>query len=78
MLAKHTFGLRHIGILLGIYTAAVNIGFAAGPPVVARLHTMTGSYLVPFVACTAIALLAALAVLPVRPAYRMAGRDMDK
>jgi MFS family permease len=68
VLAKHTFGLRHIGILLGIYTAAVNIGFAAGPPVVARLHSLTGSYLVPFVACTGIALLSALALLPVRPA----------
>ncbi|MGI9262706.1 MAG: MFS transporter [Woeseiaceae bacterium] len=69
VLTKHTFGLRNIGILLGIFTAAVNLGFAAGPPVVARLYTMTGSYAVPFTVCAAIAVIAALTLLPLKPKY---------
>ncbi len=76
VLAKHTFGLKNIGILLGIYTAAVNLGFAAGPPVVARLYSMTGSYLVPFVVCTVIAIVAAVALLPVKPTYWLKQRGL--
>ena len=76
VLAKHTFGLAHIGVLIGVYTAAVTIGFAAGPPVVARLHTLTGSYLVPFVFCAVVALAAAAVLLPVRPHHWL--RDGDK
>jgi MFS family permease len=67
VLAKHTFGLRNIGVLIGIYTAAVNLGFAVGPPVVARLQSITGSYTVPFLVCAAIAVFAAAALLPIRP-----------
>lgn len=76
VLAKHTFGLRHIGVLIGIYTAAVTIGFAAGPPVVARLHALTGSYLVPFMFCAVVAVAAAAVLLPVRPRHWL--RDGDK
>ena len=78
VLAKHTFGLTHIGILIGIYTAAVNIGFAAGPPVVARLYTVTGSYVVPFLLCAVVAALAAAVLLPVRPDFWLRGRNEDK
>ena len=78
VLAKHTFGLTQIGILIGIYTAAVNIGFAAGPPVVARLYMITGSYVVPFLLCAVVAALAAAVLLPVRPDYWLRGRNGDK
>lgn len=69
VLTKHIFGLRNIGILLGIFTAAVNLGFAVGPPVVARLYAVTGSYAVPFAACSALAVIAALTLLPLKPKY---------
>ena len=74
VLAKHAYGLTNIGILLGIYTAAVNVGFAAGPPVVARLYAMTGSYLVPFLLCAVIGVIAAAVLLPVKPRYWLAQR----
>jgi MFS family permease len=77
VLAKHTFGLGNIGMLLGLYTAAVNIGFAAGPPVVARIYSVTGSYTMPFVVCAGIAVFAALVLLPVRPNDWLARRDRD-
>lgn len=75
VLAKHTFGVGHIGLLLGLYTAAVNVGFAAGPPVVARLYSVTGSYVVPFLLCTVVALIAAAVLLPVRPARWVGARQ---
>jgi MFS family permease len=78
VLAKHSFGLGNIGLLVGIYTAAVNVGFAAGPPVVARLYSMTGSYTVPFASCAAIALVAAMSLLLVRPEYWLRSHARDK
>jgi cyanate permease len=78
VLAKHRFGLAHIGILIGVYTAAVNIGFAAGPPVVARLYMLTGSYVVPFLACAGVGLLAAAVLLPIKPVYWLQSRNGDK
>ncbi len=78
VLAKHTFGLKNIGILLGIYTAAVNLGFAFGPPVVARLYSVTGSYVVPFVVCTGVAIFAAIALLPVKPTYWLEQRGLAR
>ena len=78
VLAKHRFGLTHIGILIGVYTAAVNIGFAVGPPVVARLYMLTGSYVVPFLACAGVGLLAAAVLLPIKPVYWLQSRTGDK
>ncbi len=69
VLTKHRFGLANIGLLLGIYTAMVNIGFALGPWVVARLHQVTGSYTVPFLLCAVVGLAAAAVLLPVQPKY---------
>jgi predicted MFS family arabinose efflux permease len=69
VLTKHRFGLANIGLLLGIYTAMVNIGFALGPWVVARLYEVTGSYTMPFLLCAVVGLAAAAILLPVQPEY---------
>jgi predicted MFS family arabinose efflux permease len=69
VLAKHSFGLANIGILLGVYTAVVNVGFALGPWFLGRLYEVTGSYMLPFTICFGVALFAAAILLPVKPAY---------
>jgi len=69
VLAKHTFGIGSIGMLLGVYTAMVNVGFALGPWVVARMYDASGSYNDAFLLCAALGIVAALILLPVRPAY---------
>jgi predicted MFS family arabinose efflux permease len=69
ILAKHTFGLKNIGILLGVYTAAVNLGFATGPWFMARMFAVTGSYIVPFMICAGVAIFAAAILLPLKPVY---------
>ena len=68
VLSKHVFGLRNLGLLLGIYTAFVATGFAIGPWLVGSLYGRTGSYTTPFVLCAMLAVFAALVLLPVRPA----------
>tara|TARA_R110002049_G_scaffold138781_8_gene299207 strand:- start:490 stop:1779 length:1290 start_codon:yes stop_codon:yes gene_type:complete len=69
VLAKHTFGVKNLGVLLGIFTAAVNLGFMTGPWLVARLYDTTGSYTVPFILCFFISLFAAAILLPLKPSY---------
>jgi nitrate/nitrite transporter NarK len=75
ILAKHTFGLTHIGILLGAFTAFVNLGFALGNWFMGYMFDTTGSYVVPFVVCAVIGLFAALVLLPVRPDYWLGMRN---
>ncbi|NOX70314.1 MAG: MFS transporter [Gammaproteobacteria bacterium] len=75
VLTKHRFGLGNIGVLLGIYTAMVNIGFALGPWVVARMYETSGSYAGAFVLCAVVATAAAAILMPVQPRY---WQDMRK
>jgi MFS family permease len=69
VLAKHTFGLAQIGILLGVYTAFVNLGFALGPWFMGYMFDTTGSYVLPFLICAGIGVFAAVILLPVCPDY---------
>ena len=69
VLGKHVFGVKNLGLLLGVFTAVVNLGFALGPWAMSRLFQTTGSYVVPFILCFGVALFAAAVLLPLRPAY---------
>lgn len=69
VLAKHTFGLKNLGVILGIYTSAVNLGFTAGPWFMARMFDVTGSYVLPFVVCAGVGIFAAAVLIPVKPVY---------
>jgi MFS family permease len=69
VLAKHTFGLGNLGILLGIYTSAVNLGFTVGPWFMARMFAVTGSYVLPFFICAGVGVFAAMVLIPVKPVY---------
>lgn len=78
VLAKHTFGIKNLGLLLGIFTAAVNLGFMAGPWVIARMYDATGSYTTPFIVCIGISLFAAAILLPLKPNYWLEMRARNK
>jgi cyanate permease len=75
ILTKHVFGLANIGVLLGIYTALINVGFALGPWVVARMYESSGSYTQAFVLCAGLAVIAAVILLPAKPTYWLAMRE---
>lgn len=78
VLAKHTFGVDNLGLLLGIYTGAVNLGFMAGPWVVARMYDVSGSYSSAFVLCVFISIFAAAILLPLKPVYWLEMRARNK
>ncbi len=78
VLAKHTFGLRNIGIILGVYTGAVNLGFATGPWFMARMFGMTGSYVMPFIICAGVGVFAAVVLIPVKPVHWLEHRESIK
>lgn len=78
VLTKHRFGLANIGVLLGIYTAMVNIGFALGPWVVARMYERNGSYTAAFVLCAVVGVAAAAVLMPVQPRYWLDMRERLK
>jgi len=78
VLAKHTFGLANIGILLGVFTAMVNVGFALGPWFMGRMFEVTGSYVLPFIICCGISVFAAAILLPVKPRYWQDMRERFK
>lgn len=76
VLSKHVFGLENIGLLLGVYTAFVAVGFALGPWMMGRLYGLSGSYLLPFTICAVLAVFAALVLLPVRPQHWLEQRRL--
>jgi len=78
VLSKHVYGVKNLGLLLGIYTSCVAVGFAVGPWLVGRLYEVTGSYVIPFIVCAFVALFAAIILLPVRPIYWLASRERER
>jgi len=67
LVTVETFGQRSLGKILGIISLIDTLGAAAGTVLMGRLKDSTGDYLVPFVIVTAVALLAVINVLFIRP-----------
>ena len=58
VLAKRYYGPKNIGLNIGILAVFMNLGFAAGPPVLAG-----------FIVYAVIALVAAAFLIPIRPRF---------
>lgn len=69
VLAKHCFGPKLLGRSIGLLTACVTLGFAAGPPIVGYIYDTQGSYHTAFVILSIMSLIAGIAVLSASPAY---------
>lgn len=67
VLGRHCFGVRHLGVLLGLFTAMANIGSATGPWLMARLFDQTGSYDNALLLFTLLPLVSAVMILIVKP-----------
>jgi predicted MFS family arabinose efflux permease len=65
--AKHCYGRQHLGLLIGIFTAVINLGFALGPWIMARMFRTYGSYAPSFWLFAGLALLCALVSLTIEP-----------
>jgi len=69
LLASELFGLRTLGILIGVFGCGVSVGGAIGPIVVGHIFDVTGSYHWAFLVCAmgaAAALGLSIAILIVR------------
>jgi predicted MFS family arabinose efflux permease len=74
--AKHCYGLKHIGILLGIFTAAVNVGFAIGPWLMGRMFEIYGSYTPSFILFAVLITFAAGIFAIIKPSYWLEQRNL--
>jgi len=69
VITKHYLGPRNLGMTIGIVSVFVNLGFAAGPPLLGYLYDLNGNYTFGFVLYSGIAILAGLFLLPLKPRY---------
>jgi MFS family permease len=70
VMAKHCFGPRALGKTIGVLTACVTLGFAAGPPIVGYLYDSQGSYRTAFFLLAGLSVASGLTLLGVTPTYR--------
>jgi len=70
--AKHCYGRRHLGLLIGIFTAVINAGFALGPWIMARMFEMYGTYVPSFVLFSGLALLCSVITMTIEPSCWLA------
>ncbi len=69
VLTKHYYGPRNIGLNMGIMAVFMNLGFAVGPPLLARFADVQGSLTNGFILYMAITLVAVAMLLPIRPRF---------
>lgn len=74
ILAKHVFGLKNLGLMIGILSCCFQLGFAFGPWFLGRVHSIAGSYVPGFIAFAGFALLASWLVSRVTPVYWLESR----
>jgi len=67
------FGIRSVGILLGIVNFAATIGCAVGPLLAGWLFDISGSYQLAFLACIAASVIGLIITLFIRPIHRRRG-----
>ena len=76
MLSKHCYGRHNLGLLIGLLTGIINIGFATGPVFMGWISDTTGSYNLAHIIYGALALTAAGIVLLVKPSYWLAAQEV--
>ena len=69
VITKHYLGPRNLGMTIGIVSVFVNLGFAAGPPLLGWLYDVNGNYTLGFVIYSGVALLACTLLLPLKPRF---------
>lgn len=75
VLAKHCFGPRFLGRIIGILTACGTLGFAAGPPLMGYLYDTQGSYRTAFLLLIAMSIAAGLSLFL---AFPRSQEDVDR
>lgn len=69
VISKHVFGPRELGTTIGALTAAVHVGYAAGPWIMGYVFDTLGSYRPALMLFAVFGALACVLLVPVRPVY---------
>jgi MFS family permease len=69
ILTRHYFGMERIGMTMGLMAVCVNLGFAAGPPVLGWFADTYGNFTMGMIVYGCLAAVATVLLLPVRPRY---------
>lgn len=75
LLAKHCYGRQNLGLLIGVLTGVINIGFATGPVIMAWMYDTMGTYALAFVIYGILSFVAAGIILLVKPTYWLAAQE---
>jgi predicted MFS family arabinose efflux permease len=67
--AKHCYGNGNLGLLIGIFTAVISVGFAIGPWLMGRMYTIYDSYVPSFILFAGIAFICAVLTFFIEPSY---------
>lgn len=77
VVAKHVYGKRNLGLIIGLFTSFLNLGFAAGPWVMGRIFTVFGDYHYGFILFSFLALIAVLMIRMVTPHAWLASKAAE-
>lgn len=69
VLTKHYLGPRNLGLTIGLVSVAVNLGFAAGPPVLGYFVDVFGNYTNGLICYAIVALIGFFLLLPIQPRF---------
>ena len=69
ILLKHRYGTKNLGLNLGILTLCASSAFGFVPPLMARMADNSGSYYGAFGMGTAMVLMAAAFLYPIKPRF---------
>jgi OFA family oxalate/formate antiporter-like MFS transporter len=69
IITKHYLGRQNLGMTIGLVSVAINLGFAAGPPLLGLLYDMKGNYDMGFMLYAAAAMLAGVMLMPLKPRF---------
>lgn len=78
ILAKHYLGTQNLGMTIGVISVFINLGFAAGPPLLGLFADVNGNFTLGLVVYGFAALVGVAVLLPVRPRYWVRPADRSK
>lgn len=69
IITKHYLGTHNMGMTIGVISVFINLGFAAGPPVLGWFADMNGNFTVGLMVYSGAALVGTLLLVPIKPRY---------
>ncbi|HWK53024.1 MAG TPA: MFS transporter [Hyphomicrobiales bacterium] len=69
IIVKHYLGSRNLGMTIGVISVFINLGFAAGPPLLGWFADHFGNYTVGFIVYAVLAFIGMLLLVPIKPRY---------